>query len=142
MTRFFLTSQIKLAMYIVIVSFDWIARFSILFFFSLSFFLSIFVCFLTKWIQKKNKCPLITMLISWSLSFWFFFFTRRGCFKVRRIEVHLRLFCLRTCRGHSSPWRETCVCRGLRAPPSPISRLAERTLSLTLIYLWNPSYLS
>lgn len=54
-------------------------------------------------------------------------------------KVHLQL-CLRTSRGHSSHSSEECM-QGLWAP---MFRLAERTLTLflTLIYLWNPSYLS
>lgn len=45
--------------------------------------------------------------------------------------------CLRTCRGHSSHSSEVSVCRGLG--PHPWVTSAD---FLTLIYLWNPSYLS
>lgn len=53
-------------------------------------------------------------------------------------KVHLQL-CLRTSRGHSShfKWR---VYAGAVSPHVSASR--ADSLSLTLIYLWNPSYLS
>lgn len=45
--------------------------------------------------------------------------------------------CLRICRGHRSHSSEVSVCRGL----GPHPRVTSADF-LTLIYLWNPSYLS
>lgn len=110
------TSQIKLAMYIVIVSFNWIARFSI------SFFFFHFCMFFN---QKKNKCPLITMLISSSLSF----FHPTEMFQSKKCTSDVYALELAEAIVHLDVKR---VYAGVFGPP-PISRLAERTLSLSLL---------